>query len=145
MPKVFKCPVIIKVKQLSSLNSSSLYKPAVIQVLVERGCAQSCSSTSYTFFRNNWNQDGQTGGNTLTTIMEHSNRGEVICLLNTFTRVWSAGGQASLSLNTLDGQVRAHLTLGLGPPSHPRPGAPEARGPPQSHPHHPTAQQDQAP
>ena len=77
--------------------------------------------------------------------MEHSNWGEVNCLLNTFTRVWSAGGQASLSLNTLDGQVRAHLTLGLGPPSHPPPGAPEARGPPQSHPHHPTAQQDQAP
>ena len=80
--------------------------------------------------------------------MEHSNWGEVNCLLNTFTRVWSAGGQASLSLNTLDGQVRAHLTLGLGPPSHPRPGAPEARGPPHSHPqhpHHPPSPQDQAP
>ena len=84
----------------------------------------------------------------MTTTMEHSNWGEVNSLLNTFTRIWSAGGQASLSLNTLDGQVRAHLSLGLSPPGHPRPGAPEARRPPHSHPQHPhqpPSPQDQPP
>ena len=54
----------------------------------------------------------------------HTNWAEATALYNTFTRVWGAGGEASLSLDTRGGQVRAQLSLGLGPPTHRRPGAP---------------------
>ena len=58
--------------------------------------------------------------------MLHSNIGEVHQLLSTFNRVWGAGGEASLSLKTVDGKVSAVLEVQLGPPTFPRPGAPEA-------------------
>ena len=58
--------------------------------------------------------------------MLHSNAGELHQLYATFTRVWGEGGGASLSLETVDGKVSAVLKLQLGPPSAPRPGAPEA-------------------
>ena len=58
--------------------------------------------------------------------MLHSNAGELHQLFATFTRVWGEGGGASLSLETVDGKVSAVLKLQLGPPSAPRPGAPEA-------------------
>ena len=57
--------------------------------------------------------------------MLHSNIGEVQQLLSTFNRVWGAGGEASLSLKTVDGKVTAVLEVQLGPPASPRPGAPE--------------------
>ena len=59
--------------------------------------------------------------------MLHSNIGEVHQLLSTFNRVWGAGGEASLSLKTVDGKVSAVLEVQLGPPTFPRPGAPGAR------------------
>ena len=58
--------------------------------------------------------------------MLHSNIREVHQLLSTFNRVWGAGGEASLSLKTVDGKVSAVLEVQLGPPTFPRPGAPEA-------------------
>ena len=58
--------------------------------------------------------------------MLHSNAGELHQLFSTFNRVWGAGGDASLSLKTVDGKVSALLEVQLGPPSAPRPGAPEA-------------------
>ena len=58
--------------------------------------------------------------------MLHSNAGELHQLFSTFNRVWGAGGDASLSLKTVDGKVSAVLEVQLGPPSAPRPGAPEA-------------------
>ena len=58
--------------------------------------------------------------------MLHSNAGELHQLYATFNRVWGEGGGASLSLETVDGKVSAVLKLHLGPPSAPRPGAPEA-------------------
>ena len=58
--------------------------------------------------------------------MHHSNIGEVHQLLSTFNRVWGAGGEASLSLKTVDGKVSAVLEVQLGPPTSLRPGAPEA-------------------
>ena len=59
--------------------------------------------------------------------MLHSNAGELHQLFSTFNRVWGAGGDASLSLKTVDGKVSAVLEIQLGPPSAPRPGAPEAQ------------------
>ena len=59
--------------------------------------------------------------------MLHSNSGELHQLFSTFNRVWGAGGDASLSLKTVDGKVSAVLEIQLGPPSAPRPGAPEAQ------------------
>ena len=58
--------------------------------------------------------------------MLHSNIGEVHQLLSTFNWVRGAGGEASLSLKTVDGKVSAVLEVQLGPPTFPRPGAPEA-------------------
>ena len=53
----------------------------------------------------------------MTTVsnMLHSNIGEVHQLLSTFNRVWGAGGEASLSLKTVDGKVSAVLEVQLGP------------------------------
>ena len=45
-------------------------------------------------------------------------------MFETFTRVWGAGGQASLHLHTQDGRSRATLNIELGPTADPRPGAP---------------------
>ena len=56
--------------------------------------------------------------------MLHSNVAELRLLLDTFTRVWSSGGQANLSLQTKDSQMWAQL----GPAGGRRPGAPEAGG-----------------
>ena len=58
--------------------------------------------------------------------MLHSNAGELHQLFSTFNRVWGAGGEASLSLKTVDGKVSAVLEVQLGLPTSPRPGAPEA-------------------
>ena len=59
--------------------------------------------------------------------MLHSNAGELHQLFSTFNRVWGAGGDASLSLKTVDGKVSAMLEIQLGPPADLRPGAPEAQ------------------
>ena len=58
--------------------------------------------------------------------MLHSNIGEVHQLLSTFNWVRGAGGEASLSLKTVDGKVSAVLEVQLGPPASSCPGAPEA-------------------
>ena len=58
--------------------------------------------------------------------MLHTNVAELRLLFDTFTRVWSSGGQASVSLQTKDGQVWAKLDLQLGPSDGHRPGLPEA-------------------
>ena len=47
--------------------------------------------------------------------------------MDTFTRVWSSGGQANLSLETKDCQMWAKLDLQLGPADGHRPGPPVAR------------------
>ena len=47
----------------------------------------------------------------------YSNLGEVQLLVDTFYRVWEAGGQASLSTSTRDGKVFAKLDIELGSPS----------------------------
>ena len=60
--------------------------------------------------------------------MAHSSYGELRQLFETFTRVWGAGGQASLHLHTQDGKSRATLNLELGLPADPRPGAPVVQG-----------------
>ena len=56
--------------------------------------------------------------------MLHTNRGEFALLVDTFCRVWGAGGQATLTTTTKDGQVQAKLELQLGHPADARPGAP---------------------
>ena len=58
--------------------------------------------------------------------MLHTNVAELRLLFDTFTRVWSSGGQASLSLQTKDNQTWAKLDLQLGPADGHRPGPPEA-------------------
>ena len=58
----------------------------------------------------------------------HTNYGEVCQLLNTWARVWGAGGQASRHLHTLDGRARVMLDLQLGHSVTPRPGAPDVSG-----------------
>ena len=60
-------------------------------------------------------------------LMLHSNAGELHQLFSTFNRVWGAGGDASLSLKTVDGKVSAVLEVQLGPPTDLRPGAPVAQ------------------
>ena len=55
--------------------------------------------------------------------MHHSNIGEVHQLLSTYNRVRGAGGEASLSLKTVDGKVSAVLEVQLGSPTSLRPGA----------------------
>ena len=74
--------------------------------------------------------------------MAHTSYGELRQLFETFTRVWGAGGQATLHLHTPDGRSGATLNIELGPPATPRPGAPvvqeERPGPnhgPQHHDH----------
>ena len=64
--------------------------------------------------------------------MLHTNVAELQLLFNTFTRVWSSGGQANLSLQTKDSQTWAKLDLQLGPADGGRPGPPEAGGRPGS-------------
>ena len=59
-------------------------------------------------------------------VMLHTNVAELRLLFNTFTRVWSSGGQANLSLQTKDNQTWAKLDLQLGPADGHRPGPPEA-------------------
>ena len=58
--------------------------------------------------------------------MIHSNTGELNQLYSTFNRLWGSGGNASLTLKTVDGKVSALLELQLGPPKDLRPGSPEA-------------------
>ena len=58
--------------------------------------------------------------------MLHTNVAELRLLCDTFTHVWSAGGQANLSLQTKDSQMWAKLDLQLGPADGRRPGPPEA-------------------
>ena len=58
--------------------------------------------------------------------MLHTNVAELRLLVDTFTRVWSSGGQANLSLQAKDSQMWAKLDLQLGPAGDRRPGAPEA-------------------
>ena len=58
--------------------------------------------------------------------MLHTNVAELRLLFDTFTRVWSSGGQANLSLHTKDSQTWAKLDLQLGPADGRRPGPPEA-------------------
>ena len=60
--------------------------------------------------------------------MLHTNVAELRLLCDTFTRVWSSGGEANLSLKTKDSQVWAKLDLQLGPADGRRPGPPEAEG-----------------
>ena len=66
----------------------------------------------------------------------HTNWAEAAALYSTFARVWGKGGEASLHLKTQGGQLKAELSLSLGPPTHLRPGAP-APPPLFPHPHHP--------
>ena len=54
--------------------------------------------------------------------MLHTNAAELRLLFDTFTRVWTSGGQANLSLQTKDSQV----DLQLGPADGRRPGPPDA-------------------
>ena len=61
-------------------------------------------------------------------MMFHTNLAELWLLFDTFTRVWSSGGQANLSLQTKDSQTRAQLDLQLGPANGRRPGPPAAGG-----------------
>ena len=61
-------------------------------------------------------------------VMLHNNVAELRLLVDTFTRVWSSGGQANLSLQTKDSQMWAKLDLQLGPAGGRRPGPPEAEG-----------------
>ena len=56
--------------------------------------------------------------------MFHANRGELNQLYDTFCRVWAAGGQATLTTTSLEGQVTAKLDIKLGHPTSARPGAP---------------------
>ena len=56
--------------------------------------------------------------------MLHTNCGELALLFDTFCRIWRAGGQATLTTSTKDGQVQANLELQLGLPAAARAGAP---------------------
>ena len=60
--------------------------------------------------------------------MLHSNVAELLLLLNTFTHVWSSGGQAILSLKIKDSLVWDKLDLQLGSAGDRRRGASEAGG-----------------
>ena len=44
--------------------------------------------------------------------------------MNTYCRIWEAGGQASLTTSTEGGELKAKLEIQLGSPAAPRPGAP---------------------
>ena len=59
-------------------------------------------------------------------MMLHTNVGELLLLFNTFTCVWSSGGQANRSLQTKEGQTWAKLDLQLSPADDHRPGLPVA-------------------
>ena len=61
-------------------------------------------------------------------VMLHNNVAELRLLVDTFTRVWSSGGQVNLSLQTKDSEMWAKLDLQLGPAGGRRPGPPEAGG-----------------
>ena len=61
-------------------------------------------------------------------VMLHNNVAELRLLVDTFTHVWSSGGQANLSLQTKDSQMWANLDLQQGPAGVRRPGPPEAGG-----------------
>ena len=56
--------------------------------------------------------------------MLHTNRGELQLLMNTYCRIWEAGGQATLTTSTEGGELKAKLEIQLGSPAAPRPGAP---------------------
>ena len=58
--------------------------------------------------------------------MLHTNRGELQLLMNTYCRIWEAGGQATLTTSTEGGELKAKLEIQLGSPAAPRPGAPSA-------------------
>ena len=53
--------------------------------------------------------------------MLHTNHGELALLFDTFSRVWGAGGQATLTTRTEGGKLRANLELQLGSPAASRP------------------------
>ena len=78
----------------------------------------------------------------------HTNWAEAAALYSTFARVWGKGGEASLHLKTQGGQLKAELSLSLGPPTHLRPGAPAPPPlfphphPPHPHPQHPQPVRD---
>ena len=63
---------------------------------------------------------------TVSSIMLHTNRGELQLLMNTYCRIWEAGGQATLTTSTDGGELKAKLEIQLGSPAAPRPGAPSA-------------------
>ena len=46
--------------------------------------------------------------------------------MNTYCRIWEAGGQATLTTSTEGGELKAKLEIQLGSPAAPRPGAPSA-------------------
>ena len=74
--------------------------------------------------------------------MLHTNCGELALLFDTFCRIWRAGGQATLTTSTKDGQVQANLELQLGLPAAARAGAPSPQqrlSSPSSAPGHPGA------
>ena len=74
--------------------------------------------------------------------MLHTNCGELALLFDTFCRIWRAGGQATLTTSTKDGQVQANLELQLGLPAAARAGAPpheQRLSSPSSVPGHPGA------
>ena len=47
----------------------------------------------------------------LDTMDYHNNHGEIRQLLDTWARVWGAGGQAILHLHTLEGRARAKVFI----------------------------------
>ena len=71
-----------------------------------RNPASAVSDTSQTY-------DGQRlpGLTTMEHHNHHTNYGEISQLLDTWARVWGAGGKVSLHLHTLDGRARAMLDL----------------------------------
>ena len=74
--------------------------------------------------------------------MLHTNCGELALLFDTFCRIWRAGGQATLTTSTKDGQVQSNLELQLGLPAAARAGAPspsQRLSSPSSSPGHPGA------
>ena len=109
---------------------------SVNALLLWRDNMPSSFSSSYSHFRNNWSQDGWTGGDDqliTTSTMEHSNLGEINGLVSIFNRARRSGLPCTLHLDTVEGLVRANLHLRVGPP-----GAPVAReGSRHQHPHHP--------
>ena len=56
--------------------------------------------------------------------MLHTNCVELQLLVNTYCRIWEAGGQATLTTSTEGGELKAKLEIQLGSPAAPRPGAP---------------------